>query len=79
MYLQRFQGKIFTIIVQRKVKVMLVMAKVYSEPMLLVRQKLAGIIDLQDLRGCWKNVRRLPHAKANVYYKCMKPKKNWTR
>ena len=32
----------------------------------LVRQKLAGIIDLQDLRGCWKNGRRLQHTKANV-------------
>ena len=79
MYLQPFQGKIVTIIVQRKVKVMLVMAKFDYEPMLLVSQKLAGIIDLQDLRGCWKNGRRLQHAKANVYYKCMKPKKNWTR
>ena len=66
MYHQLLQGEIVTIIVQRKVKVMLVMAKVQYEPMLLVRQKLAGIIDLQDLRGCWKNRRRLQHAKANV-------------
>ena len=66
MYHQLFQREIVTIIVQRKVKVMLVMAKVQYKPMLLVRQKLAGIIDLQDLRGCWKNGRRLQHAKGNI-------------
>ena len=66
MYHQLFQGEIVIIIVERKVKVMLVMAKVQYKPMLLVRQKLAGIIDLQDLRGCWKNERRLQHAKGNI-------------